>query len=754
MLTVDLSGRSKPRLWVGIAATCASLPALGATPASGPGDRAAVIEEVIVTAQKRSESLQDVPSSISVLGGAQLESLQAAQLTDYAAYVPGFQVDSNGTPGAGQITLRGVAAGSFTSPTVGTYIDDAPLGASSKNTEGSSFALDLMPYDIERIEVLRGPQGTLYGASTMGGLLKYVMRAPNLEEFEARVGLDASSVSEADDNGWGVRGGINLPLAPGKLALRATYFNQTRPGYIDNGRTGLEDENELRQEGGRVSLLWQATDAFSVKLSGMLQQTEADGASTTTLFASNQQPVNGELTLRHIAEQPYEQELEFFSAALNWSLSWADFTSATSYSHMEVRSNPEITHEVGFLVQQATGGFVPVSQIQMPLTSSRDLDKVTQEFRLASPSGGKVEWLVGAFYTKEDYHLFQTLHTLFLDGSPVDLRPFGGPNLEPFGFFDDPSTYEESALFGDVTFKFTPTFDLTAGVRLAHNRDRFHEHFEAVIGARDAIVTSEEDIFTYMVSPRWHLSEDTMIYGRVASSYRPGGPNVRLTEDIPLSVDADTLVNYELGIKSNLLDRRLLLDAAVFYIDWKDIQVNAETADELGYITNASRASNVGLEVTVEYRPVPGLRLGLNGSYLNAELTEDADPSLNLPWFDGARLPLSAEWSGAVTANYELPLTGALNGEIGGGYRYVGNRLTDVESDPDVRRLPSYDVLDLSVGVSSDNWTLRLYGKNVTDERALLTVSDTGTDPVLLVPVLITSVLQPRTIGLSLDVRF
>ena len=745
----------RSNLWArrGFTATLVSLQAVGAADPAAPSMEG-VLEEVFVTAQKRTESVQDVPSSISVLGGSQLEELQATQLTDYAAYIPGFQVDSYGAPGAGQITLRGVAASAFASPTVGTYIDDSPLGASSKNTEGSSFALDLMPYDIERIEVLRGPQGTLYGASTMGGLLKYVMRSPDLNAFEARVGIEGSSVSGADDDGWGVRGGVNLPLVAGQLGLRATYFNQTRPGFIDNGRTGRKDENELRQDGGRLSLLWQPTDVFSLKLSALLQQTESAGDSTITVLGSDLQPIHGDLTTRHIADQPFEQTLQFYAAALNWGLGWADFTSATSYSDVNIQSTLEITHEVGFLVQGATAGLVRASDIQMPLMGERDLNKFTQEFRLASPSGGKVEWLVGAFYTKEEYHRFQTLHTLFLDGSPVDLTGFGGPNLEPFGFFDVPSTYEESALFGDVTYKFTDRFDLTAGIRGAHHRDRFHEQFESVIGARNAIVTSEEDVFTYMVSPRWHVDEDTMVYGRIASGYRPGGPNVRLTEEIPLSVKADTLVNYELGIKSDLLQHHLLLDVSVFYIDWQDIQVSAETDDQLGYITNASRADNMGVELSLEYRPVRGLRLGLNGSYLNAELSEDADPSLNLPWFEGARLPLSAKFTGAVTASYEYPLTGALNGQLAGGYRYVGNRLTTVESDPDVARLASYDVLDVSAGVSTDNWTLRVFAKNVTDERALLTVTEIGTDPVLLSRVFYTAVLQPRTIGLSLDIRF
>ncbi len=205
-----------------------------------------MIDEIVVTAQKRSESVQDVPVSVSAFAEQQLTRVHATQLQDYAAYMPGINISNGGSPGQTSITLRGIAPvgpGSV----VGTYVDDTPLGASSNYARATSFALDLMPYDIERVEVLRGPQGTLYGAGSMGGLLKYVLKEPNTDALEFRVGVEGSDVSGADDLGWGARAAVNVPLSD-SVAVRASYFQQNTPGYIDNVYTGREGCERARAE--------------------------------------------------------------------------------------------------------------------------------------------------------------------------------------------------------------------------------------------------------------------------------------------------------------------------------------------------------------------------------------------------------------------------------------------------------------------------------------------------------------------------
>ena len=223
----------------------------------------ALIEEVLVTAQKRTENVQDVPSSVSVFDSRRVRQLHATTILDYAAYIPGLNVSSGGGPGQTMITLRGIAPVG-PGAVVGYYVDDTPLGSSSNYGGAREFGLDLMPYDVERIEVLRGPQGTLYGAGAMGGLLKYVLRRPSVTDFEAWAGAETFGISSAADFGWGVRAGANVPLAAERVGLWGSYFEQQTPGYVDNAHTGAQDENDVSQRGGRLALLWQINDALSL----------------------------------------------------------------------------------------------------------------------------------------------------------------------------------------------------------------------------------------------------------------------------------------------------------------------------------------------------------------------------------------------------------------------------------------------------------------------------------------------------------
>jgi iron complex outermembrane recepter protein len=722
------------------------------------------LEEIIVTAQKRAENVRDVPASITVMGGQQLANMSATRLTDYAAYVPGLQVDTDGTPGQTAITLRGINAISPTA-VVGSYIDDVPMGSSSGLARGSQFALDMLPYDIDRVEILRGPQGTLYGASTMGGLIKYVTRSADLNEFEARAQGEVSTIEGAGDVGWGVRAGTNVPLIEGTLALRASYFNQRTPGYIDNGKTGAKDEGDLEQQGGRVSLTWQPSETVSVKLAAMLQNIDAQSRSQMTLDPTTLQPIYGDLTSANDLRSPFEQQLQFYSATVNWDLGWADFTSASSYASADTTQ-----------VQDGTPGFAPLLPVLTqgatllgftPFSLDLELDKVTQEFRLASPSGDRVEWLLGAFYTDEDSHNRQLVRTLDAAGNPIlaptfnpftgapILRPDGTPELlDPLAAIQIPSGYREYAVFGNLTYRFTDRFDVTAGLRWARNSQDFSQEslgpLIVVAGAPPrAVGKSDEDVLTYLISPRFHVNDDLMIYGRVASGYRPGGPNVALA-GVPPTVDADTIVNYELGVKTQLLERRVLMDIAIFRIDWEDIQLTVPAPGGVSYGENGGKARSQGVELASMYSPLTGLRLGMTVAFTDATLSEDVP---ELSGRSGDRLPNSARWSGSVTTDYERPIGADWFARVGAGYRYVGNRYSAVESSPAAIRSASYGVVDLNASLFDDRWAVRLFAKNLANKRTYLTPS-VFYDAFGGAARIDASVLQPRTLGVSLDVRF
>ena len=339
-----LSGSSA----LAVYAALATLPCVTVAHAQGAADdsKATPVEEVVVTAQKRPELARDVPASISALSGAKLEQLNATQLMDYANYMPGFNITTGGTPGQADLIFRGVS--SFGGgATVGTYIDDAPVGASGAYARSNLFQLDLFPYDIDHVEVLRGPQGTLWGADAMGGILRYVTKSPDLSTFDGRIGGDVFAVSGASDAGWGVRGEINAPLVKDEVGLRISAFKEYTPGYINNPTTGQKDDNAVEQDGARVSLLFKPNDAFSLKLAAMVQNIYAQGLSAEDVArppAPNfGQPDLGDLEHAHLAPEPFQQRTQYYSADLNWNIGWADFVSATSYSHNTTAQTADIT---------------------------------------------------------------------------------------------------------------------------------------------------------------------------------------------------------------------------------------------------------------------------------------------------------------------------------------------------------------------------------------------------------------------------
>ncbi|HEX5262458.1 MAG TPA: TonB-dependent receptor plug domain-containing protein, partial [Phenylobacterium sp.] len=440
-------------------ATTAAAAALCAS-AAAAADNNTSVQELVVTAQKRAENVQDVPASVSVVGKDQLANLHVTQLTDIGAYVPGLQISSGGTPGQTTIIIRGVAP-LGPGATVGTYIDDTPVGGSSGYARNTSFALDLLPYDVQRLEILRGPQGTLYGASTMGGLLKYVLTQPDLTGFHARVGGDASGIEGAGELGWGARAMINAPLVQDQLAVIGSVAYQKTPGYIDSAQSGAKDQNAVDQQSARLSFLWKPTDKVSLNIGTLYQRIDADGFGTMALSATRATdppaPLAGDLMDNNYTPQAFKKRISYTSATLNWDLDWANFVSATSYADTLTNQRQDLTRTYGG-IYHLFGKPDGLSEFDIEL----GLKKFTQEFRLTSPAGGKVDWLIGAFYTHEDATNLQLLTAQAFNGSSV-------AGLDPLFIGDIPSTYKEYAAFGDATLHVTDQFAIGVGARYAKN---------------------------------------------------------------------------------------------------------------------------------------------------------------------------------------------------------------------------------------------------------------------------------------------
>lgn len=706
------------------------LPGLALAQDAAPQAGVASDDAIIVTAQKRAERVQDVPISISVVGGEQMQQSGGSQLLDYAAYVPGLQVDNGGSPGRSTLSLRGVAP-IGPSATVGVYLDDAPIGSSGIYNRGQSFSLDLLPYDVERLEVLRGPQGTLYGASSIGGLLKYVTVQPDLQKLSVRGGVELFDIAHASDPGWAASAMVNVPIISDQLAVSGSYSRRETPGYIDNILTGKTDVNEAVQEGGRVALLWRPDPALTIKLSGLWQSVDSDNFGIVYEGMNNSALAPGAkfLSTNSQLDEPFSSDFQYYSGSVAYDFGFAELSSTTSHSKLKILETSDASRIYGVL----WGGYAiyPARLHQK---------KWTEELRLTSASSDALEWMLGFFYTDEDNSHDQLVNALDLDGNPI-------PGIDPFAVVALPNTYKEYAFFGNTTWKISDLFHLTGGLRWARNDQTFTQLTQIPLAGLDSggDGKSHEEILTYSISPQLNLSRDTMLYVRVASGYRPGGPNIALP-GFPSTVDSETVTSYEAGIKARFLNGAVTFDAAAFLLDWKDLQISAAFAAGINGLVNAGKARSKGVEASLLVEPVRGLSVGANFAYTDARCTQTTDNCA-----DGDQLPNVPKLSAAMTADYRFPVGGTAEARIGGALRIVGDRVSAAESSPLFVPVDGYATLDLNAGITFDHkWTLRAYVRNLGDEEGRITTSVATTNPGYLSTV----PLQPRTLGMAIDVAF
>jgi outer membrane receptor protein involved in Fe transport len=735
--------------------------------ASATESSASALQEVVVTAQKREEKLHDVPMGVTAITGEELDKQRIVDFEDLMTKVPALSVQLI-APGLDRLIIRGENAGSVGS-TVATYVDDTPFGSSTTFANGSQLTGDFDTWDLQRVEVLRGPQGTLYGAGSEGGLLKYVTNAPDPNGFAAAVQGGGEDVAHGNTIG-SVKGMVNVPIA-GSAAFRMSGYYAGLPGYIDDPSLGKTDLNRGYRAGVRGSFLWQATDAFSVRLNAFGQDLHTDGtpqidvvggAGNPTQPPANQlQLVGADYTHTRFVDQPGDFNYRIYSADLNWNLGWATATSITSYGTSEQKQVEDATSIPLFLQGPTYGQYIEAVLTQVPTAIALDSDinvkKWTEELRLASSPGGKLDWQAGAFFTHESSSLDQALLSYLIPGQePTGLPPLEIPVIE--------AIYKEFAGFGEVTYHFNPQFDLALGGRWSENKQTFDETISGPLAGNPpnppTMISGESTgtDFTYSVAPRWHISQDTMLYGRIASGYRPGGPNVLppgAPAAVPTTYQSDSTVNYELGTRSTLLDHRLSIDVAAFLINWSKIQLN-EIFDNVGINANGGSAKSKGLEWTFAFTPVRGLTFSLNGAYVDAYLTSDA-PGVGAA--NGAPLPYAPKWTTSLDGAYTWRAFGNFNAFTGATWSYVGSRFNDFStsqtgtgdllSNPQAE-LSSYNTVNLRAGLDSGRWTFQLYGKNVGDVRGITVYSSTGTPngggSVVYV--------QPRTIGALVTARF
>jgi len=636
-------------------------------------------QDIIVTANKRTQQVQELPISVGVLTQDFVERENATQFDEVAGSVPGVQFQTAGG-GNTRVTVRGISS-LVGVATVGYYFDELP---------STGFA-DAMPdfnlFDVERVEVLRGPQGTLFGEGSMGGTIRFITNKPDPNEFDVAVDLRGGSMTDGG-NTYDVNAMVNIPLAKDKLALRITGYKNDRDGWIDNIRLGLEDVNTSESEGGRMALRWNAADNFVVDASVFYNEVHFESFDAEQ-FEGDQ--IDAKIGFQN-------DEYTTYALTLDWDLGWASLVSATSYMDRQADFDAPVLGFEGLVDDEW------VSQLGFNTT-----EILAQEFRLVSTSESKLQWITGLYYRD-----LQRSVDAIIDSEP----PVPGFLWPIFGalFEED---FEQMALFGEVTYFFSDQWQATGGIRYVDEELAWKS---VSWGLLNGLVTDEfDDTTTYSdvvgkMSVAYQPGSNAMLYATVSSAGRSGGFNLtaQLFPDAPEEYLPDKTLNYELGAKTGWFNNRLVVNGAVYYIDWKDMQGIGTGASALfGFVTNEGRAHSQGIELELVGYPTTGLELLAGMSLIDAELDE---PSGDAPV--GAKLVGVPEEQFNIAVDYTFGLGQALRGNIRASWNKIGERTAELILDPHV--VPGYELVNARLGVQAKTWEAYLYGTNLTNEKAIV----------------------------------
>jgi iron complex outermembrane recepter protein len=690
------------------------------------------LEEIIVTANKREEKLQDIGAGISVVTDKRLDQLAANSLADYIQDIPGVNLQSFGAVGYGTVEIRGISPQSVGASS-SIYIDNIPISASSSVGENATFLPDLDPADIQNVEVLKGPQGTLYGASSLGGVIKYVTKQPSLTQAEANITEEFEHVQYGDYGGK-IRASASTPVTD-DFAVRVSGYYRWIPGYIDDVGFSGKDANDGYDWGIRGTALWKPTSDFSVNVNAMEQWSRQNAFNNVDESVTTLQPLYGDLTQKRYSPESYTFKTNLYSAEIKFDQPYGSFLSASSYNAVHPTPVQDLTYFYNGLFgisPESPAGFI----------GHHDDNQETEELRFTSNRLGNVEFLSGLFFQHESLNDDQR----YFIYEPGAVAP--NPSIPPLAVGNRGGTLNEYAGFFNVTYYILPTVDATFGYRYS---DIKQSSISWISGPLFAGATPFYDLSTsqtshsYLGGARWHITDDVLFYLRAASGYRPGG--VRSTipgapADFSLHYNSDNIWSYESGVKITALGGRLTVDSDIFWINWDNIQalVTIGMNDTDG---NGGHAISRGAEIQATYVPIDGLSLRGNLAYTDA-FFKYADPTVVVT-APGQRLFYVPELKGAFSADYTWPV-GNYQVNAGGDWAYTGNQY-DFDN---TYRIPSYGLFNARAGVKWGNFTSNLYVKNVADKRAVL--GDTGLFPTF--PPFVVTVNQPRTVGIQFTQHF
>ena len=735
----------------------AAAPLAPAEPAKTPVDEAQLgpEDEIIVTANKRAESILDVAGAISAFRGEELLKNGATSIADFAGQTPGLQFNagySTGTP-----VIRGINTGADFGQAVGITVDGAPVGPSSSFQSGGASSLDLDPIDLERVEILKGPQGTVYGANSLAGLVSYTLREPDLQTPTA-IARASLSGTEGGGTSHSERAAVSVPLVTDRLAVRVSGFHDRRAGFIDNRITNATDQNDWRSYGVQGSVLFKPTDRLRIFAAGFYQK-QNQYAQDQVLYAADRTPRDGDLVYNDYLAPSTNRKTRLALSKINYDLDFAELTSVTSYQHLDSNfAVPQNSGTLNFIfvnVLPLLGGVAIPAPGLLSNDTLNDTKKFTQEIRLASSGDGPLSWLVGGYYTHERSRQEQAVNARTTAGDLV-------PQINPTLRVTIPTTLTEYSAFGNLTYEFSPELDVTGGVRVGRidqvnrtllagsNADAYRLFF-VVNGLGDGppadtgAQKGSKTITTWLATARYHFSSGGMVFARFATGFRPGGPNFPVPGLAPV-YDPDQTYNYELGIKTKFWDGRGSLDVTGYYLKWKDFLAFA-SAGGLNGLANAGDARVYGVEAGATLRPVDGFSLSGTLAFSDSKITR-VDPAAGIAQV-GDTLPYNPRWSGSLSAEYRAPVDGRWQAAVRGTARFSGKRNSSPQSSLGFPNyvLPGYSLFDLHAGLESDRVDIDLFVKNITDKRAQLAAfTQLGINQI--------TVQQPRTIGAAVTFKY
>jgi iron complex outermembrane receptor protein len=725
--------------------------AQAAKPAAAPAEQ---VDEIVVTANKRSESILNVAGALSAYRGDALLRGGNTRIADIAGLTPGLQF--NAGFGSGTPVVRGINMGADFGQSVGITVDGAPVGPSSSFQTGGAASLDLDPVDLERVEVLKGPQGTVYGANTLAGLISYTLREPDLQRTTAmvRVGLgktESGGVSHSE------RASLSVPLVEDRLAMRVSGFLDKRAGFIDNPLAGLDNQNRWRNYGGQASFTLKPTDRLRIFAAGLYQRQNQYGQDRVVYF-DRKTPKFGDLIDNDYLVPEADRNTKLAIAKVDYDLDFASFTSVSSYQRL--KADYSIQQETGTLntifvnVLPMLGGVTIPAPGLLSNDTANDFKKFTQEMRLTSSADGPLTWLVGGYYTHERSEQVQSVNARTTRRALVSTI---NPTLEVVL----PTSLTEYSAFGNVTFAPTSTFDVTGGVRVGRieqtnrtilsgsNFPAYKLLFQAggltPPPADTGPQSGSKTVANYLATARYHFSSSGMIFARFATGYRPGGPNFPVPGFSPV-YDPDQTYNYELGLKTKFWDGRGTLDVTAYRMVWKDFLAFASAGGLSGF-ENAGDARVVGFEGAVTLRPVERLSLSGSIAHSESEVTRVAPGATAAKVGDD--LPNNPRWSGSLSAEYRKPVNAEWEAVVRGAARLVGSRNSSPQSSVAFPNyvMPAYSLFDAHVALESERVEVDFFVKNLTDKRAQLAAyTQLGPNTI--------TIQQPRTFGLVVTYKY